>query len=155
MAQPIPIDDIAHVIQLSVAPVFLLTGVGALLSVLTSRLARVVDRARRQEDKLEHLSTERQPEVLDELRKLSRRARLMNWSISLVTFCALLVSSVIVVLFGGALYGIDVSLPAAALFVLGLVCLIGGLLVFLREIYLATIHLRLGPFQNDAEKRRE
>jgi len=36
---------------------------------------------------------------------------------------------------------------AAALFVLGLVCLIGGLLVFLREIYLATIHLRLGPFQ--------
>ena len=47
-----------------------------------------------------------------------------------------------------------VSLPAAALFVLGLICLIGGLLVFLREIYLATIHLRLGPFQNGARKRK-
>lgn len=147
MAQPVPIDDIAHVIQLSVAPVFLLTGVGALLGVLTSRLARVVDRARRQEEKLEHLSPERQRDVLDELRKLSRRARLMNWSISLVTACALLVASVIVVLFGGALYRFDVSLPAATLFVVGLICLIGGLLIFLREIYLATIHLRLGPFQ--------
>lgn len=148
MAQPVLIDDIAHVIQLSVAPVFLLTGVAALLGVLTSRLARVVDRARRQEERLEHLSAERHPELLDELRKLSRRARLMNWSISLVTGCALLVSSTIVVLFGGALYGIDVNVPAAALFVLGLVCLILGLLIFLREIYLATIHLRLGPFQN-------
>ena len=108
---------------------------------------RSADRARRQEDKLEHLSAERHPELLDELRKLSRRARLMNWSISLVTGCALLVASVIVVLFGGALYSIDVSLPAAALFVLGLIWLIAGLLIFLREIYLATIHLRLGPFQ--------
>lgn len=152
MPQPFPIDDIAHVIQLSVAPVFLLTGVGALLGVLTSRLARVVDRARRQEEKLEHLSEERQPDVLDELRKLSRRARLMNWSISLVTACALLVASVIVVLFGGALFGIDVNLPAAALFVLGLICLIGGLLIFLREIYLATIHLRLGPFPVKRQK---
>lgn len=153
MAQPVPIDQISHVIQLSVAPVFLLTGVGALLSVLTSRLARVVDRARRQEDRLEHLSEERHQEVLDELRKLSRRARLMNWSISLVTFCALLVASVIVVLFGGALYGIDVALPAATLFVLGMICLIAGLVVFLREIYLATIHLRLGPFQGSGRHR--
>ncbi|TDR38872.1 uncharacterized protein DUF2721 [Tahibacter aquaticus] len=153
MAQPVPIDQISHVIQLSVAPVFLLTGVGALLGVLTSRLARVVDRARRQEDRLEHLSLERHPELLDELRKLSRRARLMNWSISLVTFCALLVASVIVVLFAGALYGIDVSLLAAALFVLGLICLIAGLVVFLREIYLATIHLRLGPLQSPESRR--
>ncbi|MBL8300101.1 MAG: DUF2721 domain-containing protein [Rhodanobacteraceae bacterium] len=153
MPQPVPIDEIAHVIQLAVAPVFLLTGVGTLLSVLTNRLARVVDRARRQEDKLEHLSPERQREMLDELRKLSRRARLMNWSISLVTACALLVASVIVVLFGGALYTIDVSLPAATLFVLGLICLIAGLLIFLREIYLATIHLRLGPFQQNDKNR--
>ncbi|MDC8013920.1 DUF2721 domain-containing protein [Tahibacter soli] len=139
------IDDIAHVIQLSVAPVFLLTGVGALLGVFTGRLARVVDRARRLEDRLEHLSIERHPDLLDELRKLSKRARLMNVSISAVGACALLVCSVIVVLFAGAILGFDVSYVAATLFVLAMVALISGLLVFLHEIYYATKHLRLGP----------
>lgn len=145
MEGSIAIDDIAHVIQLSVAPVFLLTGVGALLGVFTGRLARVVDRARRLEDRLEHLHADRHPEILDELRKLSRRARLMNLSISMVGACALLVCSVIVVLFGGAILRVDVSYGAATLFVLAMVALIAGLLVFLHEIYYATIHLRLGP----------
>lgn len=141
----VAIDDIAHVIQLSVAPVFLLTGVGALLGVFTSRLARVVDRARRLEDRLEHLHPDKHVEVHEELRKLSFRARLMNWSISAVGACALLVCSVIVVLFAGAILRIDVGYFAATLFVLAMVALITGLVVFLREIYYATIHLRLGP----------
>ncbi|UXI69072.1 DUF2721 domain-containing protein [Tahibacter amnicola] len=145
MADILPVNDIAHVIQLSVAPVFLLSGVGALLGVLTSRLARVVDRARRQEDRLENAAPPRDAEILDELAKLSRRARLMNWSISLVTACALLISSVIVVLFAGALLRVNVSLLAATLFVTAMIALIAGLVAFLREIYLATIHLRLGP----------
>jgi len=47
------IDEIAHIIQLSIAPVFLLTGVGTLLNVLSGRLARIIDRARVLEQRLE------------------------------------------------------------------------------------------------------
>ncbi|MEO8673363.1 MAG: DUF2721 domain-containing protein [Tahibacter sp.] len=141
----IPVDDIVHVIQLSVAPVFLLSGVGALLGVVTQRLARIVDRARRLEDRLEHVRDQAREEALDELRKLSRRARLMHWSISLVTACALLVAAVIVVLFAGAFLALNVGTVAAGMFVLAMLALCGGLIGFLREVYLATVHLRLGP----------
>jgi len=46
------ITAVAHVIQLSVAPVFLLSGIGAMLAVMTNRLARVIDRARTLEAKV-------------------------------------------------------------------------------------------------------
>jgi len=47
------IAAIAHVIQLSIAPVFLISGVATFLSVLTNRLARIVDRARVLESKFD------------------------------------------------------------------------------------------------------
>ena len=72
----IEIVDIAHAIQLAVAPVFLLSGVGVLLGVLTSRLARIVDRARIAEAKLDAAATEGERRDLHgKLRVLARRAR--------------------------------------------------------------------------------
>ena len=43
MELPTQVATVAQVIQLAVAPVFLLAGVGALLNVLTSRLSRIID----------------------------------------------------------------------------------------------------------------
>ena len=71
---------IAHVIRLVVAPVFLLTGVGALLSVMTNRLARVIARARRVEEQWPALDA-----AARELTILAKRARLANWAINLCT----------------------------------------------------------------------
>src|SRR5208282_2324793 len=99
---------IARVIQLAVAPVFLLTGIGALLSVLTSRLARIIDRARALETALEVTAEAKQRDVENELRALSRRARLINQAISLVTTSALLVCAVIAALFFGVFFSLDV-----------------------------------------------
>ena len=71
---------IAHVIQLSVAPVFLLTSVGAILNVMANRLARIIDRARMLEQKLHGAPEPDRPDLLDRLASLSKRARLISHS---------------------------------------------------------------------------
>lgn len=126
---------LAHVIQQAVAPVFLLTGIGAFLSVLTSRLGRVIDRFRVLD---EVQREERSLSRVDEMRVLHRRSRWIHWSITLCTLCALLVCIVIVALFVGSESGRDPSQIIAILFIGAMFMLIIGLCCFLREIALAT-----------------
>lgn len=143
-----PIETIAHVIQLAVAPVFLLTGIGAMLSVMTNRLARIVDRARALEVVALRNALERQ-ETHRELVCLSRRARLISVSISLCTLTALLVSSVIAILFLGSFVTFDASMLVALLFVTAMLAFIVALLFFLREVFVAIAGLRFGLRQVD------
>lgn len=136
---------IAHVIQLAVAPVFLLTGIGSMLGVLTNRLARIIDRARQWEAKLAHATEEERGTLTEDLRILSRRARLVNWAISLCTTCALFICTVVVVLFLQSLLEVHFRGVVASLFIVAMCAFILGLLFFLREIYVATRALRIGP----------
>jgi hypothetical protein len=133
------------VIQLAVAPVFLLTGVGAILGVLTNRLARIVDRARKLEGELAK-AVQGDP-IKNDLLVLSRRARLINWAISLCTVSAFLVCIVIVVLFLEAFLDFDMPGTVALLFIAAMLALIIAMLVFLREIHMATASLRIGQRQ--------
>lgn len=130
------ISTVAHVIQLAVAPVFLLTGVGAILSVLTNRLGRIVDRFRVLERTLS--SAENESEHRDEMAALAYREKVIYWAISLCTVCALLICVVIATLFVGSVTGVELSGVIATLFILAMLALIAGLLSFLREIYIAT-----------------
>jgi hypothetical protein len=139
------VTEIAEAIRLAVAPAFLLTGIGAVLSVLTTRLNRIVDRERRLEVYLDGLDKEAQPPVHEALRILSRRARLTSWSITFCTSCALMICTVVALLFVGAVMDLDVSTPIALLFIIAMAVLILGLLIFLREIFLATASLVIRP----------
>jgi len=139
-----PIPDIARVVQLAVAPVFLLSGVGVTLTVLTNRLSRIVDRARSLEGRLAAASRDEQAGLSRELAMLSRRAQLINRALSLSTTCALLVCLVIVTLFVGAFLKLDLSGLIALLFVVAMLAFIGALVSFLQEIFLATANLRIG-----------
>ena len=136
---------IGHVIQLAVAPVFLLTGVSGLLGVLTNRLARIIDRARTLEERSAHESESQQNRIRAELRFLSHRARRINMAISLCTLCALLICAVIVALFVGAFLSTDVSKVIGVVFTAAMLALFTALVSFLREIYVATRSLRIGP----------
>lgn len=136
-----PITSIAHAIELAVAPVFLLTGIGALLNVLSSRLGRIIDRARL----LESGGAGAAPVVERELRILSRRARLINRAIALSTGCALLICTLIAAVFLAVMAAYDVTMLIALLFVAAMLALIVALFSFLREVYLATANLRIGP----------
>ena len=138
------VPTIASVIQLTIAPVFLLTAIGAMLGVITSRLARAVDRARQLEGMLASLEAEALRDARDELRVISRRVRWVNRSITACTICALLICFEIATLFVGAFMTTDVSKAAGAVFVLAMIALTFALLAFLREIFLSTQHLRIG-----------
>jgi len=135
---------VAHVISLAVAPVFLLSGIGAMLAVMTQRLARVIDRARKLEARLEQHPQEEET-LHQQFRTLSRRAKLVGRAITLCTITALLVCAVIAILFLGATMGFDASFPVAILFVVAMLSFFIGLLIFLREIMVATASLRIGP----------
>ncbi len=137
------VSAVAHVIQLSVAPVFLLSGIGAMMAVLTARLSRVVDRARVVE-RMELDGPEALGDIQTEIHSLSRRAQTIGWSIGLCTVTALLICAVIAVLFLSAFVSLDTSLIVALLFVTAMVSFIAALLLFLREILIATATLRFG-----------
>lgn len=144
-----PSVDIGHAIQLSVAPVFLLSGIGVLLSMLTSRLARIVDRARPLEERLKvlkrHEVQEESAELTATLLALARRARHMNNAITLCTCAALLVAIVVILLFLSAYVTFSLGIMIAVLFALAMLSLIGALLSFLVEVRIATATVRIGP----------
>jgi len=128
------VASVAYVIQLAVAPVFLLTGVGAILTVLINRLARVVDRFR----VLSNLSSQEQSAYKQEMTTLSHRARWVHWAVSLCTVSALLICIVVAALFVGSETSLDPSRAISLLFIFAMLALILGLLCFMREIFLAT-----------------
>jgi len=135
--------DIAHLVQSSVAPVFLLSGVAATLGVLTNRLARIVDRARTLEEQLEgHPGKARQLHA--DLAVLARRASYINVAISLCTIAALLVALVVVALFANAFLASELGLVIALLFVGAMVCLSAAFIAFFIEVRVAVAALRIG-----------
>ncbi|MGZ5259360.1 MAG: DUF2721 domain-containing protein [Burkholderiales bacterium] len=138
------ISGIAHVIQLAIAPVFLLTGIAGLLGVMANRLARVIDRARNIEEKLDQLDGEVAARAQVLLASLTERARLASWAINFCTAAALLICTDIATLFIDAFVGTQLRWLVGALFILTMVALIGGLITFLREVYLATHTLSIG-----------
>ena len=136
----IQIADIGHVIQLAIAPVFLLTGVATKLTVLINRLARIIDRSRVLEDRLEVHAEQR---YMAELDILYGRAHLINTAITLSTGAGLLICLVIAMLFLGDTTSLPLDRYIAACFVLAMVALIGSFVFLLREIFIASKHMRL------------
>ena len=138
MITPSTTVDIAHIIQLSVAPVFLLAGVGALLNVLAGRLSRIVDRARQLKSK-----TDREEHDVKELNLLKKRAKVINASLALSTFAATLVCIVIITLF--AFHFSDGQSPfiIAGLFICAMTSLVAGIILFQLEVYYAMQWLKL------------
>lgn len=130
----VQLDDIGKIIQLSIAPVFLLTGVGTHLVVLTNRLARIIDRSRELEAKL---STDALSHGM-ELEELYKRSHLINRAIALATLCALLVCLIIATLFLEGATSFNLTKLIALMFVLGILSLTGSFIYFLREIFVAT-----------------
>jgi hypothetical protein len=128
----------AHAIQLAIAPVFLISGVAALLAVMATRLGRVIDRARSFETAWSRLDTKARVAVRVEISVLERRRRVCSWSINFCTAAALLVCLVIVTLFIEAFFATYLKWLAGTLFVAAMAALICGLGCFLREVHLAT-----------------
>ncbi|HEX7554733.1 MAG TPA: DUF2721 domain-containing protein [Geothrix sp.] len=137
------IHDISHVIQLSVAPVFLLTALGTILGVLSSRLSRIVDRARALKERLEEAPEAKALLIHSEMHTLAQRRHLVNLAITAGTTAALLVCVSIATVFLGALMKASVAMVVASLFILAMAAFVAALVAFLREILLAARSLDL------------
>ncbi len=124
---------VAHAVQQSVAPVFLITGVGSILSVLSTRLARVIDRFRTLDESEEELDSD----LKSEMKILIQRSRWIHWAITLCTTSALLICIVIAALFIGSELNKDPSGTISIFFSTAMLTLTCGLVCFLREISLS------------------
>jgi Protein of unknown function (DUF2721) len=145
MQQVTSIEAIAQVIQLAVAPVFLLAGIGGLLGVLSTRLGRIIDRARIIERRIPQTQLEEQRQLLrGEATALWTRIDLINWAIRLCVSGALTVCLVIVTLFVGDFVNFNLAAAIAVLFVIAMLLIISGLLFLLREVGVSTRHIRQG-----------
>lgn len=135
---------IAQTIQLAVAPVFLLAGIGAFLNVCAGRLARVIDRARVVEGLVLDSTGEEHDRLVFEIRRLDRRMTVVNTSILLSVASAIAVCLVVVLLFAAQLFAFHMGTPLALLFIAAMLLMISALCTFLIEIRLAsrTIHIR-------------
>lgn len=128
---------LARAIQLSVAPVFLLTGIAGLLNIFTGRLARIIDRARSLQLALEQADPPRVQGLELALEVQRRRIYLTNRAILLACVTALLVAGVVAVLFISAVAAVDLAVIVVPVFVLAMLSLIVALLCFLLEVQLA------------------
>ena len=138
------VSAITAQIQLAVAPVFLLAGVGAFLNVLANRLSRVVDRSRGLAAAASVLDEAVQEQVRLERALLERRIRAANLAIICCTSSALFVCVLVATLFIAEPTGHAMGRIIAALFILAMALLIAGLLLFLQEVRLAMLSMRIG-----------
>ena len=140
---PTHIGDVAHAIQLALAPVFLLTGIGALLNVMAGRLARIIDRGRQLTEHPVSLELQADEKLLVELRSLERRRHLTSVAITASTLSALLVCLVVAALFMEALLQAELKWLVGSLFTGSAVAMVVGLTYFLREVHLAMRTVRI------------
>ena len=141
-----PAETLLKAIQLSVSPVFLLAGIGAMMNVLSGRLSRSVDRAR----DLKRRSRELDDDEQAEFRLIRQRIRLVVRAIGLLTLSILLISTVVAVIFLTVALQINLSMVVAPLFVAAMLMLTWAALCFLQEITLASKQLQasFGPSES-------
>ena len=144
------IAQLTRVLQLSITPVTLLSGVGVLLWSMTNRLGRVIDRSR---DVAEGLSTGRSDAAVAELRILMRRAELLLYAIGSIATSIFLVVIMVIVLFVMHFLGVDLSDVILGLFavclvglVVSIACFVGDVLLGIRWLHLSLDHyMTKGP----------
>jgi hypothetical protein len=140
MSMNLQISDIGHVIQLSIAPVFLLTGVATKLTVLMNRLGRIIDRTRVLQDALRKGPD---PECHEELNVLYQRWKLINYALTSSTGCGFLICVIIACLFFGDITSLPLDQYIAGMFVLAMVALILSFSFLLREVTVSFRYMRM------------
>ncbi|WP_404392502.1 DUF2721 domain-containing protein [Pseudoalteromonas phenolica] len=149
---PVHILTIAKVIQTAVAPVFLITGIAATLGVLSNRLARITDRARLLDRKLNNNQDDSLASSLtQEMRALLKRSRCIHIAFSMSVLSALLVCAVVMMMFISHLYTMPLSVTISSCFIGAMVLLIGAFLALLAEVFLATRSMRRGMIFKDIQ----
>ena len=145
---------LAQIIQLAVAPVFLFAGLGAFLNVCVGRLARIIDRTRELEPRILGSRGEEHDRLICEISLLDHRIRVVNRAIFSTVLAAIMISTVVVLLFAGFLSGLRFGTAIALLFIAAMIATGVGFAFFLHETRLGTraIHVRTDILEHQAEE---
>ncbi|MCY7398635.1 MAG: DUF2721 domain-containing protein [Sphingomonas bacterium] len=151
------LTHLAQIIQLAVAPVFLLAGIGAFLNVCAGRLARIIDRARALEPRILASRGAEHDRLIGEVRLLDRRIRVVNTAIFTTVLAALIISAVVVLLFVAFLTGYPIGTAVALLFIAAMVFTALSFAIFLYETRLGTrsVRVRSHILEHEAEEEKE
>lgn len=138
------VSQVAHTIQLAVAPVFLLAGIVAFINVCASRLARVIDRARIVEQRVLQTVGDEHDRLIDEIRVLDLRIKVVNRAILLSVLSSLLVCAVVILLFASSLLDVNLGTLIALLFIGSMLAIGSAFAIFMYETRLGSrvIHIR-------------
>ena len=152
-AAPTSVTTVAQIIQLAVAPVFLLAGIGAFLNVCAGRLSRIVDRARQIEPLLLASRGDEHERWLGELRVLDRRMVLVSRAIFLSVLAAVLICTVVVLLFAASLTNAHSGTAISLLFIASMIAIGLGFAVFLLETRVGSraVRIRAELLSHEAE----
>lgn len=137
------VTTVAEIVRLALAPVFLLSGIGAFLNVLASRLSRIVDRSRDIEPKLLASRGRDHDRWIADLKILDRRMSLINWATGLSVTSAVLTCLVVVLLFAANLTRTHLGTAIAWLFMASMLTIGTGFAVFLLETTVAARAVRI------------
>lgn len=144
---------IAQTIQLALAPVFVLVAIGGIMSILSFRLGRVVDRSRVLQDRYDATTGEDHDEVVREIRLINRRITVINRALLLLVLSGLTIGSVVVMLFLAEFSHVDLQVVAASTFIVAVLFLMSALLMFLWETRLAVEALRIPAFYLELDRK--
>ncbi|TNE49239.1 MAG: DUF2721 domain-containing protein [Sphingomonadales bacterium] len=125
---------VQEIVRLSLAPAFLLAGIGAIMNVMMTRLIWVAERIERLEARIDDDYTDRE---LQELAWLRHRRTLAQRAVMFSTSAALTISVVIALLFFSAFIKPQIGTATAAAWILTMSLLFVGLVLFARETVIA------------------
>jgi len=137
------VATVADIVRLALAPVFLLSGIGAFLNVLAARLSRIVDRSREIEPRLLSSRGAEHDRWIADLRVLDRRMSLISWATGLSVTSAILTCLVVILLFAANLTRVHIGNAIALLFMGSMVSIGAGFAVFLVETTVAARAVRV------------
>jgi hypothetical protein len=137
------VNTVAEIVRLALAPVFLLSGIGAFLNVLASRLSRIVDRTRDIEPQLLVSRGAEHDRWIAGLKVLDRRMSLINWATGLTVTSAVLTCLVVVLLFAANLTRTHFGNAIALLFMASMLTIGAGFAFFLVETTVAARAVRV------------
>ena len=137
------VNTVAEIVRLALAPVFLLSGVGAFLNVLASRLSRIVDRSRQIEPLLLDSRGAEHDRWINDLKILDRRMSLVSWATGLSVTSAILTCLVVILLFAANLIRTRLGTEIAWLFIASMLSIGLGFAVFLLETTIAARAVRV------------
>ena len=145
-------DTIIHLIQLSVAPVFLIAGVAGLLNVFASRLSRIIDRLEKLDNfvdnQIKKVPNYKKTHFLKSRRtSLITRMQNINWAIFFCTATGLMVALVILSVFASSLFSFNNQTFISVFFILAMIFLSISLILFLREIFFTTSFIKIKKYE--------